>query len=100
MKTTNKYVAVEVFKKDNVEKDQARGLAMPDRLTTKLLSTKVIFDSDNYQAGDILYFRSDIVKLPDAMNKLELDGIVFIVLPESHAVAYEKAHKELHSRGD
>ena len=100
VKTTNKQVAVEVFKTNQTEKDTSRGLTMPDRLTTKLLATKVVLNSDNYFVGDTLYFRSEIVKLPYALNKLQLGELVFVMVPESDVVAYEKAYKELHSRGD
>lgn len=89
MKTVNEYVAVELFSNTEEKKEVSRGIDITDRLVTKLISTRVLLDSKNYKAGTLLYFRSDIKKLPESIHKYQLRGLVFLLLPESQVVAYD-----------
>lgn len=91
MKTINKLVAVEQLKSNHEEKKEVRGLDLSDKLTAKLIGTTALFDSEKFNAGDTLYFRSDALKLPFNMNKLKMGEIEFVLMPEDLVVGVKGA---------
>lgn len=91
MKTTNKFVAVTPFKKENTENQpRARGLDMTDATITRLIQAEVLFDSDSFNKGDVLFFRSDILRMPQSNQKLTLDGVTFILMAEEWPVLVQR----------
>ena len=90
MKTVNKHVAIAPFKTNHTVSDRnARGLDMSDLTVSSLISSKVLFSSENYTAGVTLFFRSDIMKLPQVKTKLKVQDVEFILIPEDLIVGYE-----------
>ena len=85
MRIVNKHVAIEAFKKERPEESKARGLVF-SQTSTSLVSSKVVFGSESYSKGDILYFRPDVMKLPFANIKLSIDGSEFVLIPEDLVV--------------
>lgn len=82
----NKLVAVLPFKKDTETKKPSKGLDFTDVTITKLVGAEVLYDSESFKAGDVLYFRSDVLRLPQANQKLQLGETIFLVLPEDLVV--------------
>ena len=82
--STNKLVALLPFQKEAPAK--TKGLDFTDMTTTKLIESKVLFDSENFKAGEVLYFRSDILKLPYVNQQFQLDDKIFILAPEELVV--------------
>lgn len=86
MKTTNKHVAVEVFKIEKKEGNSAvRGLVITQNAAS-LVSSRAVFDSENFRKGSTLYFRADTLRLPVANQRLVVDGTEFVLLPEDLVV--------------
>lgn len=91
-KVLNKQVAIAPFKKESLQdKPKAKGLDFTDVTITKLISSEVMFDSDNFKKGDLLYFRSDILRIAYVNQKLNLEGTEFVLVPEELAVARTEA---------
>jgi hypothetical protein len=93
METLNKSVAVAPFKKDTGPAERAKGLDLTDVTATRLIETEVMFDSEKFKKGDILYFRSDALRWPPSNQKLKLGDITFILLPEDAPVFVKRASK-------
>ena|ERR1017187_3151508 len=87
MKTINKQIAVEPFKTNHTTSERnARGLDLTDLTVSSLITSKVVFNSENYEVGDILYFRSECIKLPQFRAKLKADDKEFVLVPEDLVV--------------
>lgn len=92
MKTLNKQVAVTPFVKENTQdRPRARGLDLTDVTVTKLIEAEVLYDSDNFSKGDTLYFRSDILRMPQVSQKLKLGETTFILLQEDFAIFVKRS---------
>ena len=90
MKTLNKLVAVLPFKKDSVtDRPKVRGLDLTDVTVTKLIETEVVFNSEQFQKGDKLFFRSDVLRMPMSNQKLQIGDLTFILMPEELPVFVE-----------
>lgn len=89
-KAANKFVALLPFKKEVDQAPKMKGIDFTDVTITKLVGTEVLFDSESFRAGDKVYFRSDILKLPYANQKLQLGDAVFILIPEDHVLLVEE----------
>jgi len=93
VKSLNKQVAVLPIKRENTQdRPKAKGLDFTDVTVTKLVSSEVVFDSEKFSAGDILYFKSDVLKLPYVNQKLQLEDRIFIMVPEE-IVVLSKSNK-------
>jgi len=93
MKTQNKQIAIEPFKKERTEeRKMVRGLDMTDVSTTKLIESTVLWDSDNYKKGDVVYFRSEIMRHPYTNVRLSLGETVFVLIPEELVVMKKSAN--------
>lgn len=90
IKTSNKHIAVEPFKKA-VEKERApiRGIDITDASMTTLLDTVAIFDSESYKKGTKVYFSSTILKMPQSRLKYQLGETVFLLIPEDLVIVSE-----------
>lgn len=89
-KTLNKNVAVSPFVREAAsDKPKARGLDLQDTTITKLLPAKVLYASSSFSVGDIVYFRSDVLRLPVANQKLQLGETTFVLMPEELVVLHE-----------
>jgi len=93
METMNKQVAVAPFKKDTEERQRVKGLDLTDVTVTKLIETEVLFDSERFKKGDILYFRADVMRLPQATQKLQLGDVTFILMHEELPVFHKRPRK-------
>lgn len=75
-------IAVLPFVEVTEEKVKAKGLDFTDVSVVKLIKTTVLYKSGDFAAGDEVYFRSDVLKLPYARQKFELDNTKFLLIPE------------------
>ena len=90
MKTVNKHVAVVPFETNHKANNRnAIGLDMTDMTVSSLVSTKVLFTSENYAGGVTLFFRSDILKMPQARTRLKHQDVEFLLIPEDFIVGWE-----------
>jgi len=93
METLNKSVAVAPFKKDTGPTERVKGLDLTDVTATRLIETEVLFDSEKFKKGDILYFRADVLRWPQVNQKLKLGDVTFLLLPEDSPVFLKRAPK-------
>lgn len=93
--TWNKQVALAPFVKENAqEKTKAKGLDFTDTTVTKLIKSTVLFGGHDFVAGDVLYFRAEVLKLPYANQKLQLGEETFILMPVELVVLRESIQRE------
>lgn len=92
MKTLKGHVAVKEMKVVKEQEKAIRGLYMDDGLTNTLISTVVLLESPTYSVGTLLYFRSDIVRLPQARTKFKVNDIEFVLIPEDMIIGYDDTH--------
>ena len=90
LKVLNDQVAVAglVFA-HNEKKETTSRFDTTDRLMNTLVSTKVVFNSNKFKAGDTVYFRADVGSLPQSRIKFTHEGQEFLLFPESMVVAVE-----------
>ena len=100
MKTLNKHVAIEPFKKDAEEKKAARGLDLSDVTVTKLIESVVLYDSDSFRVGDKLLFRADVLRHPAAQQRLKLGDKIFLLMPEELVLFVDTKKDEGNGRPD
>ena len=90
MRTLNKMVAVS---KPNWQHDTmtapagSRGFVVSDKLGNTIVESNVIFDSERFKTGDVVYFKSDIRNHGFMNNLYNFDGRDFILVPEDMVVA-------------
>lgn len=90
IESLNKQVAIAPFVKENAqEKIKAKGLDFTDTTVTKLIKSTVLFGSHEFVAGDTLYFRAEVLKLPYANQKLQLGEQTFVLMPVELVVLRE-----------
>lgn len=89
MKTLNKRVALEPIVIDDKKTNSIKGVDVSDLMVSKLVPTKVVYDSENFIAGGIAYIDSTSVKTSFNNKKFELDGKTFVLFPEEFVVIYK-----------
>lgn len=93
MKTLNEHVAVAPIELDHNKGKSERvvaGFSGTDKTVRTLITGKVVFDSKSFKAGQTLYFKSELSRMPFFNEKLIAkqgdDQVEFILVPESFAV--------------
>lgn len=91
MKTLNDYVAVAPIELGHDKGESKRivaGFSGTDRTMRTIISSKVVFDSKQFKAGQTIYFKAEISKLTtfSERHRLSDDGVEFILLPENLTV--------------
>jgi hypothetical protein len=86
MKSQNSHVAIEPIKPIHTSRGAVKGIDYTDRTIMSCVSSKVIFDSEKYRIGDIIWVRTDALATPPFRNKLEIDGVQFCLIPEEFVV--------------
>ena len=89
MKTLNGQVAVKEMKAVKEQAKTVRGLDMDDGMTNTLISTVVLLESQKYGVGTILFFRNDVLRLPQARTKFKVEDVEFVLMPEDLIVGYD-----------
>jgi len=93
MKTLHDNIAIQPIKFNHaqqVETTNAR-FVRTDKLFRDLVSSELVMDGPNdLKKGDVVYFRGDIYNHPTVQKISSVNGIEFILLPFSLAVAVEK----------
>ena len=73
-----------------VETTSAR-FVRTDKLFRDLVSSELVMDGPNdLKKGDVVYFRGDIYNHPTVQKIASLNGVEFVLLPLSLAVAIQK----------
>ena len=96
IKTLKEHVAIEPvnFNHDSGSPQKlVTGFVATDKLSKSLISSKVVFDSERFSAGDIVYFKADAVYNNPA-NKIvyTVEGREFNLIPESSIICYKRAN--------
>jgi hypothetical protein len=86
MRTLNTHTALKPIKISVVTDKRARGLDITDSTVMQIIATEVLFDSDEFKKGDVVYVRTDSLKLPHFRNKLEIGGVEFCLVPDEFIV--------------
>lgn len=60
-----------------------------DKLLKTVISSVVVFQSEGFSAGDVVYLRADIYNNPNAKNILKINDVEFIVIPKTLIIAKE-----------
>jgi hypothetical protein len=81
-KTVNKFVACSPFPKMYVEKVISSGMARVDK-KVNLQELKVVFSSESLISGQKVLVRGDTVTQHWAKEIFSLEGLEFILVPES-----------------
>lgn len=92
IKILNQQVALKplVFEHDKGQSTQTiKGFAGTDKLNKSLISTEVIFNSENFKSGQKVFVRADVYNLPQAKAILKLNEQEFILFPENMVVAVD-----------
>ncbi len=89
IKINGKYVAIAQLNLEKEEKPKVRGLDFSTAFTKDLIKTTVLFTSDRFKKGQIVYFRADSVVAPQNKVILTIGDTKFVLLPEEHVVAEE-----------
>ena len=92
MKTINNNVAVTELKVEKTAAKAARGLDLDDGSTNNLIPATVLIASEKYQVGTVLYFRADVVRLPQARAKFKLNDLEFYLMPEELVMAVDDSN--------
>jgi hypothetical protein len=93
MKTLHDNIAIKPIQFNHaqqVESANAR-FVRTDKLFRDLVSSELVMDGPNdLKRGDIVYFRGDIYNHPTVQKISSLNGVEFVLLPISLAVAVQK----------
>jgi RNA polymerase sigma factor (sigma-70 family) len=91
MRTLNKHVAVTVPTLKKIEERTVKGFQMSENLTTALVESQVMFDSEKFKVGEVVYFRADIKNHSYMSQKYNFGGKEFLLVPEEMVVAVKSA---------
>ncbi len=90
LKVSGPFVAVKQLVVPEVKQEKVRGLDLSNKFTRNLIQSEVVIGSDDYSAGDILYFKADNSKVPANLMiyDVEQDGktLSFVLLPKDYVV--------------
>jgi len=93
MKTLHDNIAIKPIQFNHaqqVETTSAR-FVRTDKLFRDLVSSELVMDGPNdLKKGDVVYFRGDIYNHPTVQKIASLNGVEFVLLPLSLAVAIQK----------
>lgn len=85
-----KFAAVRQLVIPKDESKNVRGIDYSSAFTKDLVGAEVVFQSNEFYVGQVLYFRADVVAQPQNKAILNLNGEKFVLLPEDWVVAVEE----------
>jgi hypothetical protein len=90
IKINGKYVAIPQLSLEKEEKPKVRGIDFSAAFTKDLIKSPVLFTSDRFKKGQLVYLRADSVMAPQNKVVLTIGTTKFVLLPEEHVVAEEE----------
>lgn len=93
MRTINKKIACQPFPSKEIKTSVSKGVLTFNH-KTELTKLTVVFDSENFFAGDSIYLPGECVKNEFAGKEYQKDGKQFILVPEELVVGYDPRTEE------